>query len=67
MFDNIETALIQAFGFFVIFGFFVYQTLFANIKRKNPKINQNKTRISNTKKSIEPKKALFSRKSKALE
>ena len=37
MFDNLETALIQAFGFFAIFGFFVYQTLFANKKNETPK------------------------------
>ena len=59
MFDNLETALIQALGFLAIFGFFVYQTLFAN----------KKTNSSDTKKSIkiEPRKALFTRKSKAVE
>ena len=34
MFDNLETALIQALGFFAIFGFFAYQTLFATKKQK---------------------------------
>ena len=69
MFDNLETALIQALGFFSVFGFFVYQTLFANKKTKNPKINPKKTKTSYTKKSIkiEPKKVLFTRKSKAVE
>ena len=69
MFDNLETAIIQALGFFVIFGFFVYQTLFPNKKTKKPKINPKKTKTSDTKKSIkiEPKKALFTRKSKAVE
>ena len=69
MFDNLGTALIQALGFFTIFGFFVYQTLFADKKLKNPKINSQKTKISNTNKSIkkEPKKGLFNKKSKAVE
>jgi len=69
MFDNLGTALVQALGFFAIFGYFVYQTLFADKKSKNLKINTKKTKISYTKKSIknEPKKGLFNRKSKPLE
>ena len=69
MFDNIGTALIQALGFFAIFGFFVYQTLFADQKPKNPKINTKKTKISDNNKSTkkEPKKGLFNKKSKPLE
>ena len=35
MFDNLGTALVQALGFFAVFGFFVYQTLFADSKPKN--------------------------------
>ena len=35
MFDNLGTALVQALGFFAIFGFFIYQTLFADSKPKN--------------------------------
>ena len=27
MFENIGTALVQALGFFIVFGFFVYQLL----------------------------------------
>ena len=69
MFDNLGTALLQALGFFSIFGFFVYQTLFADKKNKTSKINPKITKISNTKKSIkkEPKKGLFNRKSKPVE
>ena len=69
MFDNLGTALVQALGFFAVFGFFVYQTLFADKKTKNSKINPNKSKISDTKKSIkkEPKKGLFKRKSKTVE
>ena len=69
MFDNLGTALVQAFGFLAIFGFFVYQTLFSDKKDKNSKVNPKKTKISETKKSIkkEPKKGLFNRKSKPVE
>ena len=76
MFDNLGTALVQALGFFAVFGFFVYQTLFADRKPKNSKSNSKKTKsnpkktkISDTKKSIkkEPKKGLFNRKSKPVE
>ena len=69
MFDNIGTALVQALGFFAVFGFFVYQTIFADNKSKNSKLNSKKTKISDTKDSIkkEPKKGLFNRKSKPVE
>ena len=69
MFDNLGTALVQALGFFAIFGFFVYQTLFADNKNNNSKINPKKINISDTKKTIikEPKKGLFNRKSNSVE
>ena len=69
MFDNLGTALIQALGFFAIFGFFVYQTLFAENKPKNSKLNPKKTKISDKKESIkkESKKGLFNRKYKTVE
>ena len=69
MFDNLGTALIQALGFFAVFGFFIYQTLFADSKPKNSKLNPKKTKISDTKKLIktEPKKGLLNRKSKLVE
>ena len=51
MFDNLGTALVQALGFFAVFGFFVYQTLFADSKPKNSKLNS-KTKIPKTKESI---------------
>jgi len=52
-----------------VFGFFVYQTLFADSKPKNSKSNPKKTKISDKKESIkkEPKKGLFNRKSKPVE
>ena len=69
MFDNLGTALVQALGFFTVFGFFVYQTLFADNKPKNSKLNPKNKNISDTKKLIkkEPKKGLFNRKSKSVE
>ena len=46
-----------------------YQTLFADNKPTNSKLNPKKTKISETKESIkkEPKKVLFNRKSKSVE
>ena len=69
MFDNLGTALVQALGFFGIFVFFIYETLFADKKTKDPKINPKKTMISHNTKSIkkESKKGLFSKKSKPVE
>ena len=69
MFDNLGTALLQALGFFAVFGFFVYQTLFADNKPKNSKLNPIKTKTFDTKELIkrEPKKGLFNRKSKRVE
>ena len=46
MFDNLGTALVQALGFFAVFGFFVYQTLFADSKPKNSKLNPKKTKTA---------------------
>ena len=68
MSDNLVNALVQALGFFAVFGFFVYQTLFADNIPKNSKLNPKKTKTSDTKESIkkEPKKALFNRKSKPV-
>ena len=62
MFDNLGTALVQALGFLAVFGFFVYQTLFADRTPKNTKISDKKESIKK-----EPKKGLFNRKSKPVE
>ncbi len=69
MFDNLGTALIQALGFFAIFGYFVYQTLFANKKTIKSKISPRKIKSSETNKSIkkEAKKGLFNRKSNPVQ
>ena len=69
MFDNLGTALVQALGFFAVFGFFVYQTLFADRNPKNSKSNPKKTKISDKKESFkkDSKKGLFTKKLKPIE
>ena len=69
MSDNLVNALVQALGFFAVFGFFVYQTLFVDNKPKKSKLNPKNTKISVTKESIkiEPQKGLFNRKLKPVE
>ena len=64
MFDNIGTALVQAIGFFGVFGFFVYQLLSDG---KKPIQTQLKYPVKKANKSIDSvdkkeKKGLFSRK-----
>ena len=51
MFDNLGTALVQALGFFAVFGFFVYQTLFADSKPKNSNLSPKKTKEKQTSKN----------------
>ena len=64
MFENIGTALVQAVGFFGVFGFFVYQLL---SEGKKPIQTQLKTPIKKVNKSMDlvyktEKKGLFGRK-----
>ena len=68
MFDNIGTALVQAIGFFGVFGYFVYQLL-----SDGKKSIQNKSKLSvkkvNQKKDLtdRPKKqGLFNRKKEPI-
>ena len=49
MFENLGTALVQALGFFAVFGFLYIKLLFADSKPKNSKLNPKKTKISKTK------------------
>ena len=68
MFDNIGTALVQAIGFFGVFGYFVYQLLSDG---KKPIQNQSKSPVKkvNKKKDLEdrPKKqGLFGRKKELI-
>tara|TARA_B100000902_G_C26533303_1_gene538923 strand:- start:70 stop:372 length:303 start_codon:yes stop_codon:yes gene_type:complete len=64
MFDNIGTALVQAVGFFGVFGFFVYQLLSEGKKTNNSFLKSSKKVISEyTTKNVESnKKGLFRRK-----
>ena len=68
MFDNIGTALVQAIGFFGVFGYFVYQLLSDG---KKPIKNQSKSSIKKVNKSMEPidkpkQKGLFGRKKELI-
>ena len=64
MFENIGTALVQAVGFFGVFGFFVYQLLSdgkkpikTQLKTPKKKVNKSKNLVDKTE-----KKGLFGRK-----
>ena len=68
MFDNIGTALVQAVGFFGVFGYFVYQllsdgkkTIQNQSKSSVKKVNQNKDLNDRTK-----KQGLFGRKKEQI-
>ena len=65
MFENFGTAIVQAVGFFGVFGFFVYRLLSEKVSSNSPKIN---TKIKSSKpvESVNSeKKGLFGRKKKA--
>ena len=62
MFENFGTALIQALGFFGVFGFFVYRLLSEKDSNESFK-EQTKNKLSKpNKKVISEKKGLFGRK-----
>ena len=68
MFDNIGTALVQAVGFFGVFGYFVYQLL-SDVKK--PIQNESKSSIKKTNKSRDlidkpEKRGLFGRKKEPI-
>ena len=68
MFDNIGTALVQAVGFFGVFGFFVYQLLSDG---KKPIQNQSKSPVKkvhhkNDLKDRPKKQGLFGRKKELI-
>ena len=68
MFENIGTALVQAVGFFGVFGFFVYQLL---SEGKKPIQTQLKSPIKKVNKSLDSvnkpkKKGLFGRKKETI-
>ena len=68
MFDNIGTALVQAIGFFGVFGYFVYQLL---SNGRNPIQNKSKSPVKkvNQKKDLKDKpknQGLFGRKKELI-
>ena len=68
MFDNIGTALVQAIGFFGVFGFFVYQLLSDG---KKPIQTQYKSPIKKVNKTMDSinkpeKRGLFGRKKEPI-
>ena len=64
MFDNLGTAIVQAVGFFGVFGFFVYQLLTDGKKTTKSKLKASKTLVKELKDINEKpkKKGLFGRK-----
>ena len=68
MFDNIGTALVQALGFFVIFGFFVYQLLSDGKQKTKTQLKSfsKKENESNDLKDKSKKNGLFGRKKEPI-
>ena len=64
MFDNIGTAIVQAVGFFGVFGFFVYQLLLDGKKSFNTQAKPTKKKVNQLKdlNVKSKKKGLFGRK-----
>ena len=64
MFDNIGTAIIQALGFFAIFGYFVFQLLSDSKKtiKSQGKSSREKVKENKDLKDRPNKKGLFGRK-----
>ena len=64
MFENFGTAIVQAVGFFGVFGFFVYRLLSEKVSSDSPREISTKN-ISKPVKSVSSeKKGLFGRKKK---
>ena len=64
MFENFGTAIVQAVGFFGVFGFFVYRLLSEKVSSDSLKENSKKN-ISKPVRSVSSeKKGLFGRKKK---
>ena len=64
MFENFGTAIVQAVGFFGIFGFFVYRLLSDKISNDSRKDNLKKVSSKPNKSISSEKKGLFRRKKK---
>ena len=64
MFENFGTAIVQAVGFFGIFGFFVYRLLSDKVSNDSRTENLKKISPKPTKSVGSDKKGLFGRKKK---
>ena len=64
MFENFGTAIVQAVGFFGVFGFFVYRLLSEKVSSDSLKENSKKNSSKPVKNVSSEKKGLFGRKKK---
>ena len=67
MFENIGTAIVQALGFFGVFGFFVYRLLSEKVSNNPVKENTKNNSSKLIKKDNFEKKGLFGRKKKNVQ
>ena len=64
MFENLGTPIIQAIGFFSVFGFFVYRLLSEKVSTNSLKENTKNNPSKPARSVISEKKGLFGRKKK---
>jgi len=64
MFENFGTAIVQAVGFFGVFGFFIYRLLSEKVSSDFPKKNSKKNYSKPIESVKSEKKGLFGRKKK---
>ena len=64
MFENFGTAIVQAIGFFGVFGFFVYRLLSDKVSTDSPQETSKKNSSKSVKIVNSEKKGLFGRKKK---
>ena len=64
MFENLGTAIVQAIGFFGVFGFFVYRLLSEKVSSESLKENSKKNTSKPARSVSSEKKGLFGRKKK---
>ena len=62
MFENFGTAIVQAIGFFGVFGFFVYRLLSEKISSNSIKVDTKNNSLKSVKLVNNEKKGLFGRK-----
>ena len=64
MFENFGTAIVQAVGFFGVFGFFVYRLLSEKVSSDSLKVNSKKNTSKPVRSVSSERKGLFGRKKK---